>query len=198
MGRGGPGRRVSRHGGRSARRLYSFLGRRADRRKRAPAPRRTEATASGGGRIGKARRPAQMGTVARRRAVPASLRCARSGRGGERRAVAARPRRRAHIPAFALTGTDLLPNRARPGAMRRGKGMSRRRQIAKGALVALAALLLLAGLAYGGVCVWFTMHARSFVFAAVPRISASPLDSGLNDVEEVTIRTEDGERLYGW
>jgi alpha-beta hydrolase superfamily lysophospholipase len=76
--------------------------------------------------------------------------------------------------------------------------MPRGRKIAKGALVALAALLLLAGLAYGGVCVWFTIHARSFVFAAVPRVSTSPLDSGLNDVTEVTIRTDDGERLYGW
>src|SRR3954454_3324756 len=76
--------------------------------------------------------------------------------------------------------------------------VNQRRRIAKGVLVALAALLFLAGLAYGGVCVWFTLNARSFVFAAVPRISASPQDAGLNDVAEVTIRTEDGERLYAW
>jgi len=58
--------------------------------------------------------------------------------------------------------------------------------------------MLLAGLAYGGVCLWFTVHARSFVFAAVPRISTAPQAVGLNDVAEVTIRTDDGERLYGW
>src|SRR4051812_21640576 len=76
--------------------------------------------------------------------------------------------------------------------------VNQRRRIAKGVLVALAALLFLGGVAYGGVCVWFAVNARSFVFAAVPRISASPQDAGLNDVAEVTIRTDDGERLYGW
>jgi alpha-beta hydrolase superfamily lysophospholipase len=64
--------------------------------------------------------------------------------------------------------------------------------------LALAALLGLTGLAYGGVCIWFAVNARSFVFAAVPRISTAPQDAGLKDVAEVTIRTEDGERLYGW
>src|SRR5215211_5593213 len=81
--------------------------------------------------------------------------------------------------------------------MRRGTGMARR-QIANYTLGGLAALLLLAGLAYGGVCLWFTLNARSFVFFAVPRISTAPQDAALNDVAEVTIRTEDGERLYGW
>jgi alpha-beta hydrolase superfamily lysophospholipase len=57
---------------------------------------------------------------------------------------------------------------------------------------------LLAGVGYGGVCVWFAFHSRSFIFYAVPRISASPLDSDLAGVDEVTIRTEDGERLYAW
>ena len=82
--------------------------------------------------------------------------------------------------------------------MRRRRIWRRHSRIARGLWIGTAILLLLAGLAYGGVCVWFMIHARSFVFAAVPRISSSPLDSRLNEVEEVTIRTEDGERLYGW
>src|SRR4051812_49761644 len=74
----------------------------------------------------------------------------------------------------------------------------RRRRIVKGVCFAVAALMLLAGLAYGGVCLWVTVHARSFVFAAVPRISTAPQAVGLNDVAEGTIRTDDGERRYGW
>ena len=71
-------------------------------------------------------------------------------------------------------------------------------RIGKYTLVASAALLVLAGLAYAGVCVWFAVNARSFVFLAVHRISTTPEAAGLKDVAAVTIATEDGERLYGW
>jgi fermentation-respiration switch protein FrsA (DUF1100 family) len=76
--------------------------------------------------------------------------------------------------------------------------VSGRRRIAKGVLVALIALLSLAGLAYGGVCVWFVFNARSFVFLPMARISTAPEAAGLKNVAEVRIATEDGERLYGW
>jgi uncharacterized protein len=76
--------------------------------------------------------------------------------------------------------------------------MRRRLPVARFLLGALIGLLLFTGAAYGGVCVWFALHARSFVFAGVSRVSAAPQDAGLNAVEEVTIRTEDGERLYAW
>jgi alpha-beta hydrolase superfamily lysophospholipase len=75
---------------------------------------------------------------------------------------------------------------------------ARRRRIAKYTLVATAALLLLAGVAYAGVCIWFAVNARSFVFLPVHRISTTPEAAGLKDVAAVAIATEDGERLYGW
>lgn len=69
---------------------------------------------------------------------------------------------------------------------------------AKRFLAAGAAVLLLAGLGYGGVCAWFALNARSFVFLPITRTSISPQAAGLRSAAEVTIATEDGERLYGW
>jgi uncharacterized protein len=76
--------------------------------------------------------------------------------------------------------------------------MPRRRRIARYTLVTTASLLVLAGVAYAGVCVWFAVNARSLVFLPVHRISTTPEAAGLKDVTVVTITTEDGERLYGW
>jgi alpha-beta hydrolase superfamily lysophospholipase len=76
--------------------------------------------------------------------------------------------------------------------------MPRRRRIARYTLVTTASLLLLAGVAYAGVCVWFAVNARSLVFLPVHRISTTPEAAGLKDVAAVAIATEDGERLYGW
>jgi alpha-beta hydrolase superfamily lysophospholipase len=70
--------------------------------------------------------------------------------------------------------------------------------IAKSVLVACAALLLLAGLAYAGVCVWFVVNERSLVFYPMARASSSPAEAGLNGVLEARIAAEDGETLYGW
>ena len=72
------------------------------------------------------------------------------------------------------------------------------RRVIKGLLLATVAMVLIAGLAYGGVSAWFALNARSFVFLPMPRTSVSPQAAGLGTVAELTIRTEDGERLYGW
>ena len=71
-------------------------------------------------------------------------------------------------------------------------------RVGKGLLVAAAGLLVVAGLAYGGVCAWFTVHARSFVFLPMARASTAPGAVERDNIAEVWIRTEDGERLYGW
>jgi uncharacterized protein len=71
-------------------------------------------------------------------------------------------------------------------------------RVGKGLLVAAAALLLVAGLAYGGVCAWFAVNARSFVFLPMARASTAPDMAERGNIAEVSIRTEDGERLYGW
>src|SRR6266481_4455847 len=76
--------------------------------------------------------------------------------------------------------------------------MPGRRVIAKSVLLACATLLLLAGLAYAGVCLWFVANERSFVFSPMERASLSPEAAGLNGVLEARIATEDGETLYGW
>ena len=69
----------------------------------------------------------------------------------------------------------------------------------QGMLIGAAALLLVAGLGYGGVCAWFALNARAFVFLPMARASISPQAAGLgNTAEVITINTEDGERLYGW
>ncbi|HEX6441268.1 MAG TPA: alpha/beta fold hydrolase [Stellaceae bacterium] len=71
-------------------------------------------------------------------------------------------------------------------------------RVVKGMLIGAAAVLLVAGLGYGGVCAWFAMHARAFVFLPMARASISPQAAGIGNVTEGTIATEDGERLYGW
>src|SRR6266700_2526384 len=76
--------------------------------------------------------------------------------------------------------------------------MPGRRSVAKGVLVVCAALLLLAGLGYAGVCVWFVANERSLVFYPMARASTSPEAAGLDGVLEARIATEDGETLYGW
>ncbi len=70
--------------------------------------------------------------------------------------------------------------------------------IAKGVLIGCAAVLLLAGFAYAGLCLWFALNERSLVFYPMVRASIAPPAAGLKGVGEVTIATEDGERLYGW
>src|SRR5436190_2277656 len=76
--------------------------------------------------------------------------------------------------------------------------MPRRRNVAKGVLVVCTALLLLAGLGYAAVCVWFVANERSLVFYPMQRTSTSPEAAGLDGVLEARIATEDGETLYGW
>jgi alpha-beta hydrolase superfamily lysophospholipase len=76
--------------------------------------------------------------------------------------------------------------------------MPGRRPLAKPAIAAASVVLLLAGLAYAGICVWFAVNERSFVFYAVERASTTPQAAGLTGIAEVNIATEDGERLYGW
>lgn len=76
--------------------------------------------------------------------------------------------------------------------------MPGRRAVARFLAAAMAAVLLLAGAAYATVCVWFAVHEREFVFHPVRRASTTPQAAGFSGVAEVTIATEDGERLYGW
>jgi uncharacterized protein len=76
--------------------------------------------------------------------------------------------------------------------------MSGRRIFGKGVLAVCAAVLMLVGLAYAGVCAWFVANERSFVFYPMARASASPEAAGLDGVLEARIATEDGETLYGW
>ena len=76
--------------------------------------------------------------------------------------------------------------------------MRARRPLAATAAVGLMALIVLAGVAYAGLCLWFAANQRAFVFLPVERPSASPSSQNLAGVAEVTIRTEDGERIYGW
>src|SRR5260370_16518434 len=72
------------------------------------------------------------------------------------------------------------------------------RMTAKRVLIACAAFLLLAGFAYAGLCLWFTVNERSLVFYPMQRASIAPQAAGLKDVAEVNLAAEDGERLYGW
>src|SRR6266702_2686179 len=76
--------------------------------------------------------------------------------------------------------------------------MPGRRMIARIALAACAALLLLAAITYAAVCLWFVANERSLVFYPKARASTSPEAAGLDGVLEARIATEDGERLYGW
>ncbi len=69
---------------------------------------------------------------------------------------------------------------------------------AKCVLIACAAFLLLAGFAYAGLCLWFTVNERSLVFYPMQPASIAPQAAGLKDVAEVNLAAEDGERLYGW
>jgi alpha-beta hydrolase superfamily lysophospholipase len=71
-------------------------------------------------------------------------------------------------------------------------------RVGKRLLLATAAMVLIAGLGYGGVCAWFALNARSFVFLPIARVSISPQAAGLRNVAEVTVGTEDAKRLYGW
>jgi len=70
--------------------------------------------------------------------------------------------------------------------------------IAKSVLIGCAAVLLLGGFAYAGLCLWFAVNERSLVFYPMARASIAPQAAGLKGVAEVSIATEDGERLYGW
>ena len=76
--------------------------------------------------------------------------------------------------------------------------MRRRLMQVKRLGIGAAALVGLAGLAYAGVCAYFVMHERLTVFSPMARASTSPAAAGLVGVAEVTVATEDGERLYGW
>ncbi len=72
------------------------------------------------------------------------------------------------------------------------------RRVASRAAIPLLALLLLAGIAYGGLCLWFAAHEPAFVFRPMTRASIAPQAAGLRGVTEVTVATADGEQLYGW
>jgi alpha-beta hydrolase superfamily lysophospholipase len=76
--------------------------------------------------------------------------------------------------------------------------MSGRRPLAKPMIAAASAVILLAGFAYAGLCLWFAANEHAFVFYPMARASIAPQEAGLSGVAEVTIATEDGERLYGW
>ncbi|HEV8678472.1 MAG TPA: hypothetical protein VGQ90_03780, partial [Stellaceae bacterium] len=69
---------------------------------------------------------------------------------------------------------------------------------AKRVAIIAGALALLAVVAYAGVCAYFVVHEQLAVFYPMARASTSPEAAGLKGVAEVTIATEDGERLYGW
>jgi alpha-beta hydrolase superfamily lysophospholipase len=60
------------------------------------------------------------------------------------------------------------------------------------------ALLLIAIIGYGGLCLWFAAHERAFVFHPMGRKSLPPNAAGLAGVDEERITTADGEHLYGW
>ena len=59
-------------------------------------------------------------------------------------------------------------------------------------LPALAAIV-----AYGGLCSWFWLHQREFLYTPGGTL-ATPAVVGLTDVSVVHIRTADGERIVGW
>lgn len=52
-------------------------------------------------------------------------------------------------------------------------------------------------LAYGGLCTWFWLHQREFLYAPGGTL-ATPEAFGLADVSVVRIATADGERIVGW
>ncbi|HVC57231.1 MAG TPA: alpha/beta fold hydrolase [Stellaceae bacterium] len=60
------------------------------------------------------------------------------------------------------------------------------------------AVLFLAGLGYGGACLWFVRHEPEFVFHPTRRASVAPAKAGLHGVAEIRLATADGEHLYGW
>ena len=59
------------------------------------------------------------------------------------------------------------------------------------------ALLVLAVVAYSGLCTWFWLHQREFLYAPGGTL-ATPAAVGLADVSVVRIPTADGERIIGW
>lgn len=60
------------------------------------------------------------------------------------------------------------------------------------------AVILVVAFGYVGVCLEFAIHERGFVFTKMQRRSVSPQAAGLAGVLEITVDTDDGERLYGW
>lgn len=76
--------------------------------------------------------------------------------------------------------------------------MRGRRIIARGLAFGGLAVVLLTGFAFAALCLWFAANARSFVFLPMERASTTPQEAGLSFTAEVTVPTEDGQRLYGW
>jgi uncharacterized protein len=76
--------------------------------------------------------------------------------------------------------------------------MSLGRALARPLAMAAFAVLLIAGAAYFGLCLWFAANERGFVFHPMQRASMSPRAAGLSGVSAVSVPTEDGNRLYGW
>ena len=69
-----------------------------------------------------------------------------------------------------------------------------RRDVLVGTLTCFAVL----GVGYAGICTLFAKYEPAFVFYRMERNSVSPEAAGLKGFAEITVTTEDGERLYGW
>ena len=76
--------------------------------------------------------------------------------------------------------------------------MARGRLAVRGALVPIVVGVLLAGVGYVAVGAVFVQHERAFIFHRMERKSTSPAAAKLADFDEISVVTEDGERLYGW
>jgi uncharacterized protein len=76
--------------------------------------------------------------------------------------------------------------------------MRRGRFAAKTIAAPLAAGFLVVALAYGGLCAIFVAYEPGFIFHRMQRASIAPAAAGFPAFSEITLATEDGERLYGW
>ena len=72
-----------------------------------------------------------------------------------------------------------------------------RRSVNTTILVAGLFVLAIPFLAYGGVCWWFWVHQREFVYA-LGGLNVTPEEAGLKGFSVVEIRTEDSEKIVGW
>lgn len=69
-----------------------------------------------------------------------------------------------------------------------------RRNVLVGSLTFCAVL----GVLYAGLCALFAAYEPAFVFYRMERKSVSPEIAGVTGFAEITLKTDDGELLYGW